>query len=167
MVKVSLDENGYTGHIIMKPHISLSWKTNVRIFVFLSIISLLIALYFWQKGIWLVLPFSGFELLLFFSAILFFFRRYYVSEIIKFKQESIEVEQCVNHDAQVWNYQRHWSKFHIEAGKHNQARIFLKSHGKKIELGAFLGQGEKAYLISILKDITQTFVNSVNYQSSK
>ena len=62
MISVSIDDNGHNGHILLEPNLSLSWKTNTRIFFVITIITLAIAIHFYRLGGWLVLPFSGLEL---------------------------------------------------------------------------------------------------------
>jgi len=163
MVEVSMDESGYIGQILLQPHISLSWNSNLRVFLFLSAISILVGMYFMHKGIWLVLPFSGLELLIFFISISLFFRRYYYCETIQFSDDWIVVEHGCKKVEQSWQYQRHWSKFHVQQkSQYDAPQIYIKSHGKEIELGAFLCHSEKIYLISVLKEITNKFIISVN-----
>ena len=63
MVKASIDKQGYTGHIFLQPNLSLSWKTNKAIIIWLAVISLFIGAYFTHRGFWVVLPFSALALL--------------------------------------------------------------------------------------------------------
>lgn len=164
MVEVSMDESGYIGQILLQPHISLSWRNNLRIFLLLSFITLLVAFYFLQKGAWLVLPFSGLELLVIFTSMMMFFRRFYCCEIICFSEDSIVIEHGHKKIEQSYKYQRHWSKFHIqEKSKSDTPKIFIKSHGKEFELGSFLCRSEKIVLINTLKDITNKFISSTSH----
>ena len=163
MVKVSLDESGYTGHIILEPNISLSWKANLHIFIFISVITLGIAAYFMSIGGWLVLPFSGLELALIGTSLYMFFHHYNHCEVIRFTDQKVVIEHGKNEPEESWEYQRHWSKIHIERkGSMDIPVVRIKSHGKETELGAFLGYDEKTRFIKILEEVTNKFSQSLN-----
>ena len=158
MVKVSLDDSGYTGHILLEPNISLSWKTNMRIFVVVACITLFIAGYFVQKGGWLVLPFSGLELIMIGVSLYMFFHHYNHREVIHFTDNKVVIEHGKEVAEKSWEYQRHWSKIHVQDhGLYDIPRVSIKSHGQEMELGAFLGYDEKLHFIKILEDITRKF----------
>jgi len=167
MIKVSIDDTGYNGHILLEPNLSLSWKTNVRLFIFISFVTLLIAAYFVSMGGWLVLPFSGLELVMIFSSMYLFFRHYNCCEVIHFTADKVIIERGKKTAEEFWEYQRHWSKIHIrEHGVYDIPKVSIKSHGKEIELGSFLGYKEKMYFIKTLEEITQKFIRSNQSQGA-
>ncbi|VAW70463.1 hypothetical protein MNBD_GAMMA09-2151 [hydrothermal vent metagenome] len=162
MVKISLDNTGYTGHIVLQPNISLSWKANLRIFAFITAVTLMVAMYFVSRGGWLVLPFSGLELVMIGVSLYMFFHHYNHIEVIHFTDNQIVVERGKQAAEKSWEYQRHWSKFYIEEhGLFDIPKVRIKSHGREIELGSFLGYDEKQQFIRVLEDITQKFINKV------
>ena len=158
MVTVSINSNGYNGHILLEPNLSLSWKTNTRIFFVICIITFFIGIYFYRLGGWLVLPFSGLELLLISTATYLFFRRNNHCEVITFTDNKVVIERGKDAPEKAWEYPRHWSKFHIEEhGLYDIPKVSIRSHGKEMEMGSFLGYKDKRLLIKILKDLTQKF----------
>ncbi len=159
MVKVYLDDTGYNGHILLEPNISLSWKTNVRIFIFISLVTLMVAAYFLMIGGWLVLPFSGLELLMIGTSLYMFFHHYNHCEVIRFTESRVVIEHGKESADKSWEYQRHWSSIHVQdRGQCCVPVVRIKSHGKERELGAFLGYEEKKQLIDVLEEITQKFI---------
>jgi uncharacterized membrane protein len=158
MVLVHLDDSGYNGHILLEPNISLSWKTNVHIFAFIVFVTSVVAGYFLMRGGWLVLPFSGLELLMIGTSLTMFFHHYNRCEVIKFSENKVIIEQGKDAPEKSWEYQRHWSSFHVQdKGFCCVPILCIKSHGKKKELGTFLGYEEKKELIEVLEDITNKF----------
>lgn len=158
MVTVSIENSGYNGHILLEPNLSLSWKTNIRLFIIITLITLFIAGYFFSLGGWMVLPFSGAELLLIAISSYFFFNRNNYREVITFTSDRVVIERGKHSPETTREYQRHWSKIHIqEHGLYNIPRISIKSHGKETELGAFLGYDEKILFIETIENITRNF----------
>lgn len=158
MVTVSLDNSGYNGHILLEPNLSLSWKTNTRLFVILALITLFIAGIFFRQGGWLVILFSGAELLLIAISIYLFFCHYNHRELITFTPDKVVIERGRNSPEITSEYQRHWSKIHIqEHGLYDIPRVCIKSHGKETELGDFLGYDEKIMFIETIENITHKF----------
>jgi len=158
MVTVSIDDKGLTGHILLQPNLSLSWKQNVRLLSAVFIALLGISVYFSSLLGWLVLPYSGLEFILLAVSLYLFFRQHNYKEVIRFSEDSLIIERGKNKPEKTWVYQRQWSKFHIHAqGASDSPKICLMSHGKELELGAFLNYDEKLQLIECLKQITLKF----------
>jgi len=158
MVTISIDKQGYTGHILLQPNLSFSWKTNIRFFILISTITLFIAGYFFIKGGWLVLPFSGLELIIIGTSLYMFFKHYNHCEVIRFTNDKVIIEYGKDDPEESWEYQRHWSKIHIkEHGLFDIPKVSIKSHGKETEVGSFLGYDEKILLIETIEKITKSF----------
>ena len=161
MVKASIDEQGYTGHILLQPNLSLSWQTNRTIIIGIAIISLCIGFYFTYRGFWVVLPFSGLEVLAFALSIYIFFHRNRHCEVVTFTADKVLIERGRTTPEKCYEYQRHWSQIYVsDKGGYNIPRVSIKSHGRELELGSFLGYEEKLLFIHTLKNITQAFRNS-------
>ena len=159
MVTVSIDDKGLNGHILLQPNLSLSWKQNARLIVIVIFILSVISGYFVSIGGWLVLPFSGLEIILISVSLYMFFRHYELQEVIRFNEDRLIIERGKDKPEKTWVYQRHWSKFHIhEHGIYDIPKVCLVSHGKEVELGAFLGYDDKLLFIKNLEQIT------LNYQ---
>ena len=161
MVRVSIDKQGYTGHILLQPNISLSWRSNKRFIASLGILSMVIASYFTYHGFWVVMPFSGLEILFFAISIYIFFNRNNHREVLTFTADKVVIETGKQTPEKSYEYQRHWSQFHVRGDdKRDIPRLSIKSHGRELELGAFLGYDEKIMLIEAIKNITRSFRQS-------
>lgn len=158
MVSVSIDEKGFNGHILLQPNLSLNWNQNARFLIVMFIVLLSISALFSSVIGWLVLPYSGLEFILLSVSLYLFFRRYNCQEVIRFSQHQLIIERGKDKPEKTWVYQRHWSKFHIhEQGIYHTPRVCLVSHGKELELGAFLGYDDKRLFIEKLVQITDNF----------
>jgi len=163
MINASIDEQGYTGHILLKPNLSLSWRTNQYIFLLIVLITALVAGYYISRGGWLVLPFSLLELIIIGTSTWMFFCRNHHCEIITFTDSKVLIERGRNKMEKSWEYPRHWSQIHVrEHGLYDIPVVSIRSHGKELELGQCLGYDEKILFIELLKNITRAF--QVNQQ---
>ena len=158
MVTVSIDEMGLNGHILLQPNLSLNWKQNARFFIAVFFVLLCISVYFSYQIGWLVLPFSGLEIILITTCLYLFFRHYNYQEVIRFSHDNLIIERGKDKPEKTWVYQRLWSKFYIhEQGIYDIPKVCLLSHGKELELGAFLNYDDKQLFIEHLKQITRNF----------
>lgn len=160
MVRICIDEQGYTGHILLQPNLSLSWRYNKRFITALAILSFLIASYFTYHGFWMVMPFSGLEVMFFAISMYIFFSRNNHCEVVTFTDDKVVIETGKTVPEKSYEYQRHWSQFHVRRERQDIPRISIMSHGRELELGAFLGYDEKLKLIEAIKNITCAFRQS-------
>lgn len=190
MISASLDDTGYTGMIILKPSLSLSWKANLRFYLTLCILSLSIASVFLLQGRWLVLPFTVIALIVLGASLYVFFCSHSRSEVIRFNEREVIIERGRYTAESTIKYPRQWSEFYIagesagEAADKNSAFeateqmfngslhsaipiITIKSREQETELGAFLGYEEKIQLIQLLKKITQQFSQAFQYSTKQ
>lgn len=158
MVTASIDQQGYTGQILLQPNLSLSWQSNKTIIALIALFSLCVGASFSFQGFWMVMPFSGFYVLFFALAIYMFFRRQCRREVVTFTDDMVVVERGRYRPEKHYEYQRHWSQIYIRDNGHNDIpTVSIRSHGHELELGAFLGYEEKLQFIDTLKTITRAF----------
>lgn len=187
MVNVRLDNSGYRGLIILRPDLSLSWQSNIKVFLLIALCSLLVASVFVMQGRWLVLPFTGAAVLLLGASLYVFYRRASRTQLIHLHEHRVVIEQGYSHAEQRIEYPRYWSAFHIESGAPTEdaagsitelmqgvepdinslPRISISSRQQQTELGAFLGYADKQRLIHALKDITARFCASHQAQQEQ
>lgn len=155
MVQADINENTGNGTIVLKPNNSATWQFNIMVISSLSLVTLLIAGMFLIQGLWLILPFSGLEILLLYLGLTLCVRANTVTEVITFHDNSVIIEKGRTHAEGSWEYQRSWSKIFIKAPEHrgHPKRIFIRSHGNELELGAFLNKQDKESFISRLKNV--------------
>lgn len=158
MVTVSVDEKGLNGHILLQANLSLNWQQNVRLIISVCIVLLFISLLFSFQIGWLVLPYSGLEIILLSVSLYLFFHHYNYQEVIRFSKDQLIIERGNKHPDTSLVYQRRWSKFYIrKLSRNHNPTVSLISHDKELELGAFLGYEDKQFFIENLKQITNRY----------
>jgi len=158
MITPDINKDGFTGHILIEPNRPVSWKDNVRFIAVFALVSFIIGLFFLLRGFPLVMPFSGLEVLVVFLALYLVFKKYASCQVIYFTKDSVIIETgkiCADTHIE---YQRHWSKFLIEdKGNCNIPRLSICSKGVSTDIGDFLNYDDKAYLVKLIKRITENF----------
>ncbi len=138
---------------IIAPNRSMSWNELLLAYCVIAGVSLVIAIYFWVRGLTLVLPFSGLELLALGAALYITAWRGGAREVITITDESIHVEAGRDKPAQRYDMQRYWTKVVLQRPwvAWHPSKLLLCSHGREIEVGRFLNEGERRGLAKILK----------------
>jgi len=133
---------------IIRPNRSLSWR-ELLVFFYISLsVSFLIALFFLLLGAWLVLPFTGLEMLLFFLGL------YYVAkrssrdcEWVTIREDGIETILFTGRIKTANSFPRHWARLELkENEKWYTSRLLLGCHGRYTEIGVQLSAEEKRAL---------------------
>ena len=63
MVSINKVNSGQSYRIVLSPNCSISWRELVLFYLLTCLIALVVGLFFTLQGLWLVLPFSGLEML--------------------------------------------------------------------------------------------------------
>lgn len=158
MITLNLNNDGYTGDILIEPNRPIKWSDNVRFIKVFALISLIIAMFFLYHGFLLVLPFSGLEIILLTACLYLVYKHYSTCQVIHFTKDSVILESGDATDHDRIEYQRYWSKFYIDGeGYYNIPRLSISSMGKTTEIGNFLNYDDKARLIHIITNMTNSF----------
>ncbi len=158
MVETSINRETGSATIVLKPNNSSSWQFNMRIVTSLALIAFLMSGYFALHGLWLIFPFGVFEIGFVFICLYLRMRANIKTEVITFDESTVLVERGHYHAEKSWRYQRLWAKVFVKqpAVRGYPKRVFLRSHGKELELGSFLNKKDKEILIKDLKDVVYT-----------
>ena len=157
MITPTLNTDGITGSILIEPNRPISWPDNVRFIQLFSLLSLVIASLAIYQGFFLVLPYSGMEILFLSICLYLVYKHYSIHQIIFFTSDRIIIES----GTQRIEYQRHWSKFYIDNNGHYEIpRLCIRSRGITTEIGGFLGYADKLILINLVKKITSGFTQT-------
>jgi len=160
MLTATLNNDGYTGNILIEPNRPIDWASNVRFVKVFSLLSLIIGLIFMSHGFLLVLPYSGLEILILTLSLYLVYKHYTICQVIYFTDNSIIIEYGDKHADARLVYQRHWSTFNIENnGNYNIPILSISSKGKSTEIGDFLNYKDKVELIGLVKQLTNEFKN--------
>jgi uncharacterized membrane protein len=155
MVTTELDPDTGEGQIVLTPNNSATWKFNMAVWGSLAFIAAMISAGFVLMGLWPVFPFSGLEVLALYAGLHYVAYRNCKTEVITFRGDKVIVEKGRNCSERIWEYQRSWAKIFVRTPtiRGYPKRIFIRSHGKELELGAFLNKQDKEKLISKLKKL--------------
>jgi len=149
MVEVSTQKNPTQIRIILTPNRSISWPLLLRFYLFTCLMSFSIAGLFVLLGYWVVLPFSGLEMMVLGLGLYFTSKKIYRQEVITIDKVNIKIEKGAKNPAGTWIYGRHWVRIESikTAGYRKNIKIMIGSHGKYIEIGSFLTKQEKESLV--------------------
>lgn len=155
MVETNINENTGLSIIVLRPNNSASWQFNMIIVGSLSLIAFVISTYFALQGLWLIFPFAGIEVGFLFICLYLRMRANINTEVITFDKDTLLVERGYYHAEQSWKYHRIWAKIYVKTPERRgyPKRIFIRSHGKELELGSFLNKKDKELLIKSLKNV--------------
>jgi len=155
MVRAEIDHSTGNGTIILSPNNSASWQFNMLFLASQAVIAGVIAILFLMDGLWLILPFSGLEILALFSGLYLVVRNNFTTEVLRFNDHVLTVERGHTNIENSWEYQRSWTKIFVRkpAFRGHPCKIVIRSYGKELEIGAFLNKSDKEVLIKKLKRI--------------
>ena len=155
MVETSINQNTGLATIVLRPNNSASWLFNMKVVTSLAIIALLISSFFALQGLWLIFPFAGLEVGFLAFCLHLRLRANINTEVITFDETSVIIERGSYHAEKSWKYYRMWAKIFVTEPsiRGRPKQIFIRSHGKALELGSFLNKQDKEILINDLKNI--------------
>jgi uncharacterized membrane protein len=155
MVRANIDQETGNGTIILSPNNSASWNFNMKILGSQALIAFIVAVLFIERGMWLILPFSGLEIIALFAGLYYCVRNNFTTEVITFKDHVLTIERGHTKIENSWEYQRLWTKILVRTStfRGHPRKILVRSHGKELEIGAFLNKSDKEKLIKKLKRI--------------
>jgi uncharacterized membrane protein len=139
---------------MLTPHRSLSRGGFLALMAFLSFVSFAAGLAFWLMGAWPVLGFFGLDVLAVYWAFRINFRHAKASEEIRITASELRLRR-VSHRGHVVEYVLNplWvqldRKTHAEYGIE---KLYLRSKGRRVSIGSFLGPDEKASFANALSE---------------
>jgi uncharacterized membrane protein len=152
---VSLDTHSPHGplRLTLAPHRSLSWRDAKVLFGVLSAVTLTVALGFTAMGFPLVLPFAGLELLAVSLAFYVSLREGGLREVVSITADSVLVERGLGRPDERMTLPTAWTRVIRDRGGadwHPHA-LLLGGHGRRVELGRFLSEGERDIAAALLR----------------
>ena len=140
--------------LIITPNCSISWRQLLAFYLGTCGLAIFIALLFTLQGQWLIVPFSGVEMLALGVALYLTSRKVHRREVITVGEEKVRIEKGIRKAEQCWTFERSWIRLQDELFDENRRRrkLALGSHGSYVEVGEFLSISEKDELAFRLKD---------------
>ncbi len=154
MVATQFDSFNASHRFMIRPNCSLPWRQTVWFFLGMVLVSFSIAIVFAVKGLWLILPFAGLEMLVFGGALYVVARRGARWQLLSIHEDAVEVVEGVSGPQQHSRFQRAWVRVYLEAPevRGHPSRLLIGSHGRTMEIGEYLNEAEKKQLAQQLRE---------------
>jgi len=120
------------------------------VFGSLAFISLLTAVVFAMHGAWLIIPFSGLEVLALWLALRWVVRHAGDSESLMIRGDAVTLALREENRTRQYQFNRVWAKVVVDI-RARSMRVALRSHGREIEIGRYLGDDGKQALVRELR----------------
>jgi len=145
MVDQFLAAEGAQRTFVVQPNRSMSWRQLLLAYLAISAVVLAIGLFGLWAGLPLVLPFSGLEILLLGAAFYFSAWRGGVRQVITISGDQVLVEAGRHGPETRDEFHRHWARVVLERspGGWYPSRLYVRSHGRRVEIAAFLNEQER------------------------
>jgi len=152
MVELSGEPAGDPTFVIW-PHSALSWAGMRRLLYALTAAIAAVAVFFALEGAWLVLPFAGLEALVVCGGIYLNARWAVTREVLHLAGRDLIVSRGRRDLVEVARLPRHWTRVTLvrDPGGWYPSRLFLESHGRRLEVGAVLAEAERERLADALR----------------
>ena len=110
--------------------------------------SISIAVVFAAAGYWPVLPFAGLEVVALGAALVVSLRRGRMREFIRVDERSVVVSKLCGRTRRDYEFARPWTRVEVEEPAVSlwPSRLWLRSMGRSVEVGAFLTESERCGL---------------------
>ena len=154
MISINQVNSGESTRFVLSPNCSISWPELLLFYLLTCVVALAIGLFFTLQGLWLVLPFSGFEMLALGIGLYITSRKVYQREVITLDPKHTRIEKGVQRIDQSWEFQTPWIQVTDQPPDHRSPRrkLTISMTGESVEVGRFLADSEKDELAFQLKD---------------
>ncbi|MEE9342148.1 MAG: DUF2244 domain-containing protein [Gammaproteobacteria bacterium] len=147
MVSTETVGTASANRFLIRPNSSLSWKDAVRFYLGMVFVSFTIAIFCVLNGAWPVLPFAGLEMLVLGIALYKVAHRCAYWQVVEVSEDQITVFDSLAEASSAVIFQRAWASVVLEhAGSWYSPRLFIRSHGKDVEIGNCLTAAEREQL---------------------
>lgn len=156
MISIWCEVEDKTCKVLIQPNRSIGWNETVVILTLSFSLAIVIALSFLFMGAWVVVPFTGLEMLALFAALYYVGRQQQGYELLSIGKERVSLQYWLGHRYRHGSdFQRYWLRLEVEKDKKNwyADRVKLCSHGRCEEIATRLAEEEKYELILALKQL--------------
>lgn len=124
-------------------------QTALRVFVFISLCCLGIALWFAAQGLWMPLPFAGLEVSALGACWWLTMRHAEQRQVIDLDAARVQVRDANRAE----RFDPYWVRLELAqaAARNHPDRLSLASHGRRVEVGPFLTNAERHQLKDTLE----------------
>ncbi|WP_152207750.1 DUF2244 domain-containing protein [Marinobacter changyiensis] len=151
MVEQLQCDNGL--RLLLTPNRSLSWRANIRIWLALCAVSLLIVIGMLWLGAWVVLPFAGLELTALGAALYYTARKCQQQEVLLISADTLHLEKGRYRKEFEWDMPKRYTRVFIDSPKHPWVplKLTLSHRDTEVDLANFLNIDDSAKLVGLLE----------------
>lgn len=117
---------------------SLSATGRILVFGSLAFVTLAISLGFAIRGAWPVMPFAGLECVALWFAYRWLKRHETDYELIAIEPQRVVVEVSDGGTRRCHEFSRTWAQVVVQTGQDGRPTVWVRSHGRAVEVGAWL-----------------------------
>jgi len=144
---------------VIKPHRSLTWVEAKQWLWLISLVPATSGALFCWFGAPLVLPFAGLEIALIWAAFYWVIREGEHREVVKIHGDSLIIEKGRHAPTEKHTFPVAWVRVDLEGAPYrwHPSRLYVRFHAKRVALGSFLTDGERAALaLSLINALEKT-----------
>lgn len=163
MVQFTPSDNPACGHFLLSPNNSAGWHGNQCVLYAAGLFGLGMMLFTWLHGAVWVTYFCGAELVFLYCGLWRVSRDCARQELVILTPDKVIIQKGHESLEQEWHFQRFQTQIHIaepqpEGHLHGDVAFCYRQHA--VHLGAFLGDEERAQLISQLRRLVGDYRRS-------
>lgn len=153
MIESNLDSTIGQGHIVVCPNRSAHWQRTKLWLWCISTVALLISVGFALAGLWLILPFAGFEVMALVFLTSWVAHQCHRQQVIYIDDGRVLVEKGRHAPKVSWEAELFWARLVVDPPVYrgHPNKLFLRSKQQKIEIGEFLNEQDKKRLVAELR----------------
>jgi len=137
---------------VLTPQRSLSPAAARAVVVLFALMCFAVGCGFYAIGAWPVMGFMGLEVVLLWGAFRLSARSGRLVETLELTAEVLTVRRFQpSGTTREWRFQPHWLKVEVDDPGSPERRITLRSHGRRLDIGGFLTDDERASLVAALR----------------
>ena len=154
MISVDKVSSGESYRFVLSPNCSISWPELLVFYCLTCVLAVTIGLFFTLQGLWMVLPFTGLEMLVLGIGLHVTSRKVYRREVITLDPQCTRIEKGVRRVDQTWEFKTAWVRVvdDCREGHSDRRTLAIGVSGESVEVGSFLANWEKEALAFQLKD---------------
>ena len=151
------EDSNWVGRIVIQPNRSLSWRALQYFLIVLMAVSFGIALSFLFAGYWMILPFTGIEMLFLTGCLWLCLRRASTQEVLTFGAHTVTLEVGAEEPEETTTWERYYTKIQVQSAVHPwyAKTVSLVHRGESTTIGERLTHEEREILIKALGDMVR------------
>ena len=138
---------------VIRPNCSLTGRCALIAFGLIALVTLGFSIRFALLGAWVVLPLTLIELVVLAVAMYLVAKKSRKSELVSVNQDRLLITRPGAPGAQRWSFQPYWVQMILRRDPKQwyPSRLWIRSHGREVEIGACLVDSERERLAKELK----------------